>query len=139
MSSRLGDLRLAYSTFTNIQASIQGIVTELLTPCPRPGIGGMLGTILDLEAQDWPSRLGKASEELKQVCVSATILPLSLLRYVRTRACSTGSLITRYKTTFSDLLLSPQTMGEASILAVQPLAQIMTPVTSFSSTDRMTF
>ena len=114
-------------------------MTELLTTGPRPGIGGMLGTILDLEAQDWPSRLGKASEELKQVCVSATILPLSLLQYVRTRACSTGSLITRYKSTLSDLLLPPQTMGEVSILAVQPPAQIMTPMTSFSSTDRMTF
>ena len=63
----------------------------------HPGIGGMPSTIMNLEAQDWPSRLAKAGEELEQVCGSATILPLSLLRHDRTWACSAGSLITQYK------------------------------------------
>ena len=112
MSSRLADLRLAYSTFINMEASIQDIITKLPTPGSHPGIDGVLSTIKDLEAQDWPSRLTKASEELAQVCVSAIILPLSLLRHARTRACSAGSLISQYKSTLSDLHLFQQTMGE---------------------------
>ena len=79
MSSRLADLRLAYFTFITMEASIQDVITKLPTPGSHPGIDGVLSTIKDLEAQDWPSRLTKAGEELAKVCVSANILPLSLL------------------------------------------------------------
>ena len=139
MSARLADLRLAYSAFIDIEATVKDIITQLSATGSHSGMGGMPSTIRNLEAQDWPSRLAKAGEELKQVCMSATILPLPLLRLATTRAYSAVSLITQYKLTFDDLRLSQQSVGEMLNPTAQPPAQNMTPMNSFSSTDGVTF
>ena len=88
MSARLTDLRLAYSTFINIETTIKDIVTQLSATAPHLGMGEIQSTIMNLEAQDWPSRLAKAGEDLGKVCMTAAILPLPLLRLATTQACS---------------------------------------------------
>ena len=99
----------------------------------------MLSTINHLEAQDWPSRLTEAGKELAKVCRSAHILPLSLLQHAKTRACSGGSLISQYKSMLNDLHLPQGAMGVVWNHTVQPPAQIITSMNSFSSKDRISF
>ena len=55
------------------------------------------------------------------------------------QAYSAVSLITQYKSTFDDLRLSQQSVGEILNPTAQPPAQNMTPINSFSSTDGVTF
>ena len=52
MSARLTDLRLAYSTFINIEATIKDIITQLSATDPHSGTGGMQSTIMNLKIQD---------------------------------------------------------------------------------------
>ena len=84
MSARLTDLRLAYSTFINIEATIKDIITQLSATDPHSGMGGMQSTIMNLKVQNWPSSLTKAGEDLEKVCMTAAILPHPLLRHATT-------------------------------------------------------
>ena len=138
MSSQLTALRLAYSTFLTVEASIQGIITRPPTSGTHSGMDGMSTNTKDLEAQDWAFRLTKAGKELTKVCRSAHILPLPLLQHAKTRACSGGSIISQYKTVLSDLHLPQGAIGVVMNHTVQPPPQTITTTNSFSSRDRIT-
>ena len=111
MTALLTDLRQAYSTFIQVEASVKNIITQLSSAGTHPGMSEMPSTIMNLEAQEWPSRLAKAGEQLEKVCMAAAILPLPLLRLATTQAGNAVSLISQYKSTLDNLRLSTKNSG----------------------------
>jgi hypothetical protein len=96
MTAKLTVLRQAYSAFTQGETSVKNIIAQLSSADTLPGMGEVLGTIMNLEAQEWPTKLAKAGEQLEKVCMTAAILPLPLLRLATTQAGNAVSLISQH-------------------------------------------
>ena len=105
MTAQLTVLRQAYSTLTQVEASVKNIIAQLSSADTLPGMGEVLGTIMNLEAHEWPTKLAKAAEQLEKVCMTVAILPL--LSLVTTQAGNAVSLISQYKSTLDNLRSSP--------------------------------
>ena len=65
MTAKLTALRQAYSTFTQVESSVMNIIAQLSSIDTIPGMWEVLGTIKDLEEQEWPTKLATAGEQLK--------------------------------------------------------------------------
>ena len=138
MTAKLTVLRQAYSTFTQVETSVTNIIAQLSSVDTIPGMGEVLGTIKDLEEQEWPTKLAKAGEQLEEVCMAAAILPLPLLKLVTAQAGTAGPLISQYKSTLDKLRSSQKEVRE--ILEPHPTIQYSPQniplMSSFSSTDK---
>ena len=109
VSKQLAELQMVYSTFQTKEAFIQGLISNPPTTNAHTTTDAIKTKITELEGEDWPAQLAKASRELTKVCLYNHTL--SLLFHAKNRAQSSTLLILQYETVLRNLHLLRGTRG----------------------------